>query len=110
MLKNMFKECLEQRNIFRFALKICTKYDEGLFGAGKPRTAEQESQVELWLDKPNISRWLLYFTEDPQRISDYMAANCSTATVGGDRLIDTLQTDEFGRFLGDAFNVLLLWC
>jgi hypothetical protein len=55
-----------------------------------------------------MARWLMYFFEDPQRISDYMAANCTTATVGGDSLKQRIQVGDFGFYLGNALSFLLL--
>jgi hypothetical protein len=47
---------------------------------------------------PNIARWLIYFT--PERIVDYMTANCSTSKVGGNTVSGWLERDDFGPFLG----------
>jgi hypothetical protein len=49
-------------------------------------------------DYPNIARWLIYFT--PERIVDYMTANCSTSKVGGNTVSGWLERDDFGPFLG----------
>jgi hypothetical protein len=75
--------------------------------SGGPWTEKEQLRVDETINNPSMIRWLIYFMEDPQRISEYMAANCSTATVGGDSRIEKLQTDDFGYFLGNAFNFLL---
>jgi hypothetical protein len=60
--------------------------------------------VEMFIDQPNLARWVVHFMEDPQRIIEYMAANCSTVTIGGDRPIDLFQIQDFGAYLGNAFS------
>jgi hypothetical protein len=74
--------------------------------AGGPWTEDEQLKVDQVIDQPNFSRWMLYFMEDPQRISEYVIANCSTATVGGDSPIEKLQSDDFGFYLGTAFHLL----
>jgi hypothetical protein len=72
-----------------------------------PWTEKEQEKVDAWIEEPNMARWVMYFLEDPQRISDYMAANCSTATVGGGSPIEKLRTDDFGWYLGKASRFLL---
>jgi hypothetical protein len=81
---------------------------DGCFFPGPSWTAEQEEDVKLWIGQPNMARWLLYFMEDPQRISDYMAANCSTGTAGGASRTQRLQLGDFGFYLGHRLSFLLL--
>jgi hypothetical protein len=74
--------------------------------AGGPWTEQEQVKVDQTIDQPNFTRWLIYFLEEPQRVADYISANCSTATVGGNSPIEKLQTYDFGYYLGNAYNLL----
>jgi hypothetical protein len=75
---------------------------DGVCPAGILLTEEDVENVAAAHAYPNIARWLMYFT--PQRIVDYMTANCSTSTVGGNTVSGWLQFEDFGPYLGiDAF-------
>jgi hypothetical protein len=62
-------------------------------------TAEEQERVDIWSDSPSFGRWFVYFLSNPQRIIDYMAANCSTSTVGGNNITGWLERDAFGPYM-----------
>jgi hypothetical protein len=76
--------------------------------AGRQLTAEEEEKVGVWDTYPNAARWISYFMADPQRIADYMAANCSTTTVGGQNLSGWLEWEDFNFYLGESPACLLV--
>ena len=65
-----------------------------------PFAAEDVQHVLDWWLQPNRARWLIYFFSDSQRISDYMAANCTTVTVGGTTREGWRERDHYLPFLG----------
>jgi hypothetical protein len=68
--------------------------------AGEMLNAEEQERVDSLQGAPNYFRWFVYFFSNPQRIIDYMAANCSTSTVGGNTISGWHERDAFGRYMG----------
>ena len=50
--------------------------------------------------EPNRMRWMVHFLSEPQRIVEYVAANCSTTTIGGPNRKGWLEQQHFGWFTG----------
>lgn len=68
--------------------------------AGRPLTSD-ESEWEVAQSHPNRYWTLLPFLEDPVSISEYMAANCTTQTLGGPTRTGRLNQFDFQTFTGD---------
>jgi hypothetical protein len=40
---------------------------------------------------------------DPQRVTEYMAANCSTVLAGGNNITGWMEWEDFGVLMGTYF-------
>jgi hypothetical protein len=70
--------------------------------AGQLLTQDQEDYLTDWVKQPNYARWFIFFASNPQRIIDYIAANCSTSTVGGADIAGWSERDDFAVYLGNV--------
>ena len=68
--------------------------------AGEIPTGEDEELTQEWALQPNRVRWLIHFLSEPQRIVEYVAANCTTATLGGPNREGWREQQHFGFFTG----------
>ena len=78
--------------------------DCGGAGVGGSLSAEDEALAEDWRNQPNRARWLIWFMSEPQRIVDYMAANCTTEVLGGSNRQGWFEQLHFGFFTGDLVH------
>jgi hypothetical protein len=73
---------------------------------GAPVSADDEFWASF-ANEPNRSRWIIRYFSQPQLLIDYMAENCTVATLGGPDKPGLRAQQHFGYFMGAHFHLSL---